>query len=218
MSKASEVKLSVCEEFKSLQGEGLHMGLPCYFIRLSGCNLKCSYCDTTYAQMPGSKKSVRALVEGWKSSHIPLVEVTGGEPLLQPGTIDLLKELLRAGAEVLLETNGSLDISQVPRGVVKILDWKTPGSGHKESFLTTNLRFLDRLDQIKFVITNRQDFDFAMKKVEYYALTQICEVLVSPAFGLMEPRLLAHWVLETGMRVRLQLQLHKWLWGDQPGT
>ncbi len=211
--------VGVSELFLSIQGEGLQAGLPCVFIRLQGCNLRCAYCDTRYALTgPGREWRVEALVERWRSSGVPLVEVTGGEPLIQPAAVDLLGALVGAGAQVLLETNGSLSLAQIPGEVVKIVDWKTPGSGHPDSFLLENLGRLSPQDQIKFVLTSREDYEWALSKVVAHSLQERCHLLFSPAWDRLHPALLARWIVEDRAPVRLQLQLHKVIWGDRRGV
>ncbi len=209
-------RLAVCETFLSLQGEGLHAGLPCFFIRLSGCNLACSYCDTAYAREEAPKmEPLDSLVSAWRASQVPLVQVTGGEPLCQPAALELMDALLSAGAEVLLETNGTLPLEPVPEQVVKVVDWKTPGSGHPDSFLLSNLDLLGSGDQLKFVITSRADYEWSLSLVRSRSLAGRCHVLFSPAWGRLSPALLAQWILEDRAPVRFQLQLHKILWGDE---
>ncbi len=211
-------ELLVSELFTSLQGEGLHAGLPCFFVRLYGCNLHCSYCDTRYAsEGPFQRMEIEEIVAAWREGGVELVEVTGGEPLLQEGGMELLKALLDAGGQVLLETNGSLPLARLPREVVKIVDWKTPGSGEAGSFLLENLRWLNPGDQIKFVITSREDYEWSLSMVDAHGLAQRCAVLFSPAWSLLPPVHLAQWILEDKPKVRLQLQLHKLIWGEEPG-
>jgi len=208
--------LRICETFTSLQGEGLHAGLPCFFIRLSGCNLRCLYCDTGYARAEeGEPLQLDVLLSLWRASRVSLVQITGGEPLLQSGVYHLMGELVRSGAEVLLETNGTIPMRQVPRGVVKVVDWKTPGSGHGDSFLLDNLALLSADDQVQFVITSREDYEWSLSKVETYRLDALCSVLFSPAWSTLSPRLLAEWIIEDRAHVRFQIQLHKILWGDE---
>ncbi len=209
--------VQVCETFISIQGEGLHAGLPCFFIRLSGCNLNCSYCDTRYAMKGGENQEIDELVTIWKRSGVALVQVTGGEPLLQEGVYSLMDILIESGAQVLLETNGSISLARVPWQVVKVVDVKTPGSGMAHSWNQDNLRWLAGYDQVKFVITSREDYDWACHWVEKYHLTSFVNVLFSCAWGRLEPRILAAWLLEDRLNVRFQLQLHKILWGEKTG-
>jgi 7-carboxy-7-deazaguanine synthase len=204
--------LVIHEIYRSLQGESTFAGLPCVFIRLTACHLRCGYCDTPHAfgqgeAMPLDEVVARALALGDR-----LVEVTGGEPLLQPEVFPLMARLADAGRIVLLETSGALDISPVDRRVHVILDLKTPGSDEVEANLWSNLDRLKPTDEVKFVICDRADFDWAVAQVRAHSLTDRCPVLFSPAFGRVNPTALAAWVLESRLPVRLQLQQHKILW------
>lgn len=204
-------RLNVCEIFVSIQGESSYAGCPCFFIRLAGCNLRCSYCDTKYAYEDGTAWSVSELAEAFRNSGVPLVEVTGGEPLLQPATIGLLKELLRHGS-VLLETNGSLDISPVPEPVVIIMDIKCPGSGASDSINMPNMALLRRGDEVKFVICDRGDFDWAAEFVRNHGLADRCRaVLMSPASGALDPAQLAEWIISARVPARLNPRMHWFL-------
>ncbi|NPA93998.1 MAG: radical SAM protein [Thermodesulfobacteria bacterium] len=218
MTNLSQTKLRVCETFSSIQGEGTHVGVPCFFIRLTGCNLRCNYCDTTYAYDSGTTTSVEELVNEWRSSRLPYVLITGGEPLLQPGVYPLMNTLLAHGAKCLLETNGSVSIAQVPRGVCKIVDWKTPGSGSGGSFFVENLRYLSRSDELKFVLTSRADYEWVRDLILAKGLNNLCPVLLSPCYGAVNPSELALWILTDKLDVRLQLQLHKVIWGEKMGV
>ncbi len=213
-----EKTLRVSEVFTSIQGEGRHSGLPCFFIRLTGCNLRCSYCDTKYAYYDGKPIPIKELLRLWEKSGLRLVQITGGEPLLSPNVYDLLDIFLANGAKCILETNGSLSISNVPPEVIKVLDWKTPGSGVGQSFLKENLRYISFKDQIKFVITSEEDYRWAKRIIEKNFLSEICEVLVSPAWGQVDAKCLANWVIEDKLQARFQIQLHKFLWGDKRGV
>ena len=218
MNKSPHEGLYLCEMFSSIQGEGSYSGYPCFFIRLAGCNLRCSYCDTTFAHGQGALTQVDEIMQSWKKAGISLVLVTGGEPLLQPGVYTLMERILQEGGRCLLETNGSLSVARVPARVVKILDWKTPGSGHAESFHLENLKFISKKDQIKFVIDSKKDYEWGLNRVREYYLPQICQVLFSPVPGKVEPAKLAAWMLRDRPDARLQLQLHKILWGDRKGV
>ncbi|MDL1959072.1 MAG: radical SAM protein [Deltaproteobacteria bacterium] len=218
LNPKSSTALSVSETFVSLQGEGVWAGWPCFFIRLSGCNLRCTYCDTRYAYNNGEKRDIRDLIDEWRKSRIGLVQVTGGEPLLQSETLTLLDGLVNEGAKVLLETNGSLVLGNVPREVIKIVDRKTPGSGMEESFLAENLRWLNQGDQLKFVITDQEDYEWAREEVIRLCLSYYTEVLFSPAWGGPAPFHLAEWIIADRLSVRFQIQLHKILWGEKKGT
>lgn len=204
--------IQVSEIFKSVQGESTLAGRPCVFVRLTGCNLDCVYCDTRYARKGGREMSVTSVLKEVRQLKCNLVEVTGGEPLLQAGTTTLLKGLLANGHTVMLETNGSLPLNKVPRRVIKIADVKTPGSGCSSSFLLSNLRCLEKSDEVKFVIANESDYRFARKFVEKHSLNKKCACLFSPAAPAMRPARLAEWIVRDNLPVRLNLQIHKILW------
>ena len=211
--------LLVCETFASIQGESTHAGRRCFFIRLSGCSHRCSYCDTAYAWTGGEALSVETLVERAKRTGIPLVEVTGGEPMEQRETPRLSRELLNAGFEVLLETNGAHDLGEIPQGVRRIIDCKTPSSGMAERHDFGNFERLRDTDEIKFVVGSRGDFDYAVKVVSDYDLAnKKCELLISPVCGKVNLADLAAWVLASGLPLRMQLQMHKIVWGDRRGV
>lgn len=204
--------VQVCETFISIQGETTFAGWPCFFIRLSGCNLRCRYCDTKYAYRGGHPHPIGKLAADFQASKIPLAEVTGGEPLLQPGVYDLLKLLVKHGT-ALLETNGSLDISRVPKGVITILDIKCPGSGYADKNCWQNMRLLRPHDEVKFVLCGRKDYGWARKITEKHQLTKHCRAVnFSPAVGFLQPRTLASWIIRDCLPVRLNLQFHKQIW------
>ncbi len=208
--------LTVCETFTSLLGESTLAGLPAFFIRLSGCNLRCRYCDTTYAYEGGEVWEVESLVEAARRSPSRLVLVTGGEPLHQEGTVGLLDRLLQTGLEVLLETNGSLPLHGVDARVRRIVDVKCPGSGMSRHNLWANLEILTPRDEVKFVIDDKDDFTWAVDVAERYRLPGRLPVLISPVFG--GPLALAEvaaWILQSGQPLRLNLQLHKYIWGPE---
>lgn len=207
--------LKVSELFFSIQGESSFAGLPCVFIRLAGCNLHCTYCDAAYTrEEEGVTKNIAELL-GYAAQYPEmLVEVTGGEPLVQPGTPLLLEALLEQGRTVLLETNGSLSLARVPAAVVKIVDIKCPDSGMGSSFLTENLNFLQAHDELKFVLCSENDYRWAIAFIEHHHLWGR-ELLFSPVPDALPPSLLADWLLADKLPVRLQLQLHKILWPDQ---
>ncbi len=213
MKNSFSVRLA--ETFASIQGEGLHAGLVCFFIRLAGCNLCCSYCDTEYARSGGKLTDIDTVIDLWRESRVSLVQVTGGEPLLQEGVYPLMDRLIECGAQVLLETNGSLSVRNVPWKVVKVVDVKTPGSGVSDCWHEENLRWLSSRDQLKFVLTGRDDYLWACDFVKRHNLTAFCNVLFSAAWGGLEPRILAEWILEDRLSVRFQIQLHKVLWGEK---
>lgn len=210
-------QLRVTEIFYSLQGESRTVGLPTVFVRLTGCPLRCVYCDTAYAFTGGQKMSINEIVAEVGTYHPGYVTVTGGEPLAQRGCLVLLDALVEKGYEVSLETSGALDVSDVNPKVVKVLDLKTPSSGEESRNLYRNLDYLDRKDQLKFVIMNDADYQWAKAKMEEYGLSDRCEVLFSPAMGAQDPAELADKILRDRLPVRFQVQLHKILWGDTPG-
>lgn len=205
-------ELIVNEIFHSIQGESTHMGRPCVFVRLTYCNLRCQWCDTAYAFSEGSPMTIEAILHAVGAYYCPLVEVTGGEPLLQPGVHDLLRALCDKGYETLLETGGSLDIGGVDHRVKRIVDLKAPGSGMEPKNLLANLLALRSSDEVKFVIADRTDFDWACGIVRDNQLLSRCPVLFSPVFGILAPAALAAWVLESKLPVRMQVQMHKFIW------
>lgn len=209
--------LKISEIFYSLQGESNTVGLPTVFIRLTGCPLRCSYCDTAYAFTGGQKMTLEQIlteVEQYQTRHIT---VTGGEPLAQPACIDLLVQLVDNGYQVSLETSGALDVSQVDKRVVKVMDLKTPSSDEQEKNLYDNIRHLTDKDQIKFVIANDEDYRWSKSVIEQYQLANRCELLFSPSMGIQDPTELAEKILHDRLPVRFQLQLHKILWQDARG-
>ena len=211
-----EEPLIVCEIYNTVQGETTYAGLPCVMVRLAGCNLNCTYCDTPQARSGGRKMTIAEIQAEVERFHPFLVEVTGGEPLLQEATPFLLKALLSSGSKVLLETNGSLSIDPVPSGVIKICDIKCPGSGEADSNRWENVELLTDNDQVKFVLCDRADYDWAKDVMRRYDLARF-EILFSPACGTLEPQELASWILEDRLAVRLNTQIHKMLWpeGDE---
>lgn len=207
--------LSVNEIFYSIQGESTHAGRPCVFVRLAGCDLRCSWCDTPYTFGEGRRMSIDDVLQAVDSYGSPLVEVTGGEPLLQEDVYPLMQRLLDEGRTVLLETGGQIDISRVPGAVVKVMDVKCPASGESEKVEWRNIDRLGSLDQVKFVIQDRADYEFARDTLQRHALERRCAaVLFSPVHGVLEPKQLSEWILEDRLPVRLQIQLHKKIWGD----
>jgi 7-carboxy-7-deazaguanine synthase len=209
------MNLTVCETFISLLGESTLAGLPAFFIRLSGCNLRCTYCDTTYAYEEGGTRSVESLVDAARSSSQRLILVTGGEPLFQKGTMMLLEELIRAGLEVMVETNGSLPIQGIDSRVRRVVDIKCPGSGMSSHNLWTNLEILTPRDEVKFIISDQDDFNWALEVTTIYRLTDRLPVLISPAFGALSLSEVAAWIVKSGRPLRLNLQLHKYIWGPE---
>lgn len=202
----------VAEIFKSIQGESTFAGLPCGFIRMAGCNLRCRYCDTRYAQEGGEEQSADQILDAVSSLGVKLVEVTGGEPLLQKNTPALAELLMRQGHKVLVETNGSLDISVLPQGVVRIMDIKCPSSGESHNVRWENIWCLQDEDQIKFVISDRHDYEWARGIVlERFGMPKN-EILFSTVFGEIPPTNLVKWILDDRLPVRFQLQIHKYIW------
>lgn len=207
----------ITEIFYSLQGESRTVGLPTVFVRLTGCPLRCGYCDTEYAFYGGQKMDISDIVDQVAAYQPRYVCVTGGEPLAQPNCIPLLTALCDLGVEVSIETSGAMDISKVDPRVVRVMDLKTPGSGEESKNRYDNVALLDSKDQLKFVICNRQDYDWACDKLSQYQLSERCEVLFSPIHGELKPADLADWIVADNLPVRMQLQLHKYLWGDEQG-
>ncbi len=210
-------RLRITETFLSIQGEAEAVGWPTFFIRLTGCPLRCGYCDTTYAFQGGRWMSVAELVEAARGSGVRHVCVTGGEPLAQRDCPPLLAALCDAGLNVSLETSGAMDISNVDRRVSRVMDLKTPGSGELERNRWENLPLLTPHDQLKIVVCSRADYEWARAVLAEHAGRIAAPVLLSPSWGQVEPRDLAAWMLEDHLDVRLQVQLHKYLWGNEPG-
>ncbi|MEJ2609712.1 MAG: 7-carboxy-7-deazaguanine synthase QueE [Candidatus Thiodiazotropha sp.] len=210
-------QLRISEIFLSLQGEARSMGLPTVFIRLTGCPLRCHYCDSQYAFSGGEKMTLNAIQQQVGQFHTKWVCVTGGEPLAQAGCEVLLSQLCDAGYQVSLETSGALDIRSVDPRVARVIDLKTPGSGEVSKNRMANLDDLRADDQIKFVISDRNDYEWSRQQLQQHHLTERCEVLFSPVHGKQEATQLADWILGDRLNVRFQMQLHKLLWGDQPG-
>ena len=210
-------RLRITEIFYSLQGEARTVGLPTVFVRLTGCPLRCQYCDTRYAFQGGVAMDIAAVLEQVSRYDTRYVCVTGGEPLSQAACIDLLQALCDVGYDVSLETSGALDVSNIDARVSKVMDLKTPASGEQQRNLFENIDFLSINDQVKFVICDRNDYQWAKEIIIRYELVNCCEVLMSPSFGQLEAKVLAEWVLEDRLPVRFQLQQHKLLWQDEPG-
>ena len=204
--------LAVNEIFHSIQGESSFAGLPTVFIRLSGCNLRCVWCDTAYAFEQGDRMEIDELLERVAAYDCPLVEITGGEPLLQPQVIPLMDQLLKHGYEVLIETGGSLPIENVPAGVRRIIDIKCPGSGFSDANRWENLGCLRNGDELKFVLAGRADYEWAAKQISERNLAGKCPLIFTPVHGELDPGEMAVWVLEDRLPVRVQVQLHKLLW------
>jgi 7-carboxy-7-deazaguanine synthase len=190
------------------------MGLPCTFIRLTYCNLRCSYCDTEYAFYDGKDIEIDTIIKKINKLKTKLVEVTGGEPLVQGGCINLLHKLIKNGNDVLIETGGALSIEQIPKEVIVILDIKCPSSNMSDKNLWTNIDYLKKEDQVKFVIGDRQDYEWTKKILKKYNLTNKCEILFSPVFKKIEPKIIVDWIIEDNLDVRFQLQIHKFIWEE----
>ncbi|HEY6393919.1 MAG TPA: radical SAM protein [Candidatus Binataceae bacterium] len=210
---ASE-RLHINEIFYSIQGESTHAGRPCVFVRLTGCNLRCNYCDTEYAFYQGRKMTIAEIAAAVDRYRCNLVEITGGEPLLQEGVYALIDAMLTAGRAVMIETSGASDVSRLDPRVIKIMDLKCPGSGEGDRNLWSNLDHLTRRDEVKFVLSDRADYDWARKAIASRELaSRVNALLLSPAFGRLNPAELAAWMLEDRVPARLQIQLHKHIWG-----
>ena len=212
MSEA-EKTLTINEIYHSIQGESTWVGAPCVFVRLTFCDLRCTYCDTEYAFYEGKKQTLREIVEAVATFRCPLVEITGGEPLLQKNVLPLMSMLCDADCAVLLETSGARDISKVDPRVHRIMDLKTPGSGEVDKNLWSNIDYLSLRDEVKFVMGSREDYEWSRDKVERYDLASRCHaVLFSPIFGRIDPRQIVEWMLADKLSVRFQLQMHKFIW------
>ena len=204
--------LKVNEIFYSIQGEGSYAGERCVFVRLTGCNLRCTYCDTEYAFYDGEEFSIDEIIEKVNSYNCKLVEITGGEPLMQNEVHQLMSKLCDAGYKVLLETSGSLTIENVDGRVVNILDFKTPSSGMEKKNYFKNVEYLKPEDEVKFVIGSRTDYDWSKKIIKKYQLDKKVKILFSSVFGIIEHKNLVEWILKDNLNVRYQLQLHKYIW------
>ena len=214
----SQTRLKITEIFHSLQGEARNVGLPTVFVRLTGCPLRCSYCDTAYAFTGGEWMDIASIlseVQKYNTSH---VTVTGGEPLAQKNCADLLKQLCDSGYDVSLETSGAILLDSVDERVIKILDVKTPASNEDSKNKFENFSLLSAEDQIKFVICDEKDYLWSKQFIEQHQLGDICEILFSPSHDQLDSTALADWVLRDQLKVRFQVQLHKYLWGDKPGV
>jgi 7-carboxy-7-deazaguanine synthase len=208
--------LTINEIFHSIQGESTHTGRPCVFVRLTACDLRCSWCDTPYAFHEGRKMTIDQVIADVAAFECPVVEITGGEPLLQPDVYPLMQQLLDRGHTVMLETGGHRSIENVPTGVIRIVDVKCPGSGEVEKNDWSNLDRLTPADEVKFVIADRRDYEFARDVVGRHGLADRCAaVLMSPVHGVLPARELAAWILADRLPVRLQLQAHKYIWDAQ---
>jgi 7-carboxy-7-deazaguanine synthase len=205
--------LIIHEIYHSIQGESTWAGLPCVFVRLTFCDLRCNYCDTTHAFYEGVKRTLPDIISAVSQYHCSLVEITGGEPLLQKNVLPLMTAIADVGKTVLLETSGAHDISPVDPRVHRIMDLKTPGSGECNRNLWSNIAHLTRRDEVKFVIGSRKDYEWSREKLRQHNLPARCHaVLFSPIFGRIEPRQIVDWILADNLEVRFQLQLHKFIW------
>ena len=210
--------LRITEIFLSLQGEANTVGRPTIFVRLTGCPLRCQYCDSEYAFSGGTMMGLDTILGEVEELGVPQVTVTGGEPLAQPNAIALMHKFVDAGKSVSLETSGALSVADVPAGVVKVLDLKTPGSNESHRNLWENLGHLNPRDQIKFVLCSRADYDWARMRCDEHGLyDRVGDVLFSPSHHELAPRELADWIVADRLPVRMQMQMHKLLWGDVPG-
>ena len=212
--------MQITEIFRSIQGESTYAGLPCIFVRLTGCNLRCTWCDTAYAFYGGKKMTLEEVLDVVREfsvkdgeRRVNLVEITGGEPLLQKEVIPLMERLLEQDYRVMVETSGEQYIGDLPEKIIRIVDVKCPGSGEGGTFCMDNLNVLGPRDQLKFVLTDRRDYEFARDFLrEHHLESKVDAVIFSPVFGQLEPRPLSEWILEDGLPVRLGLQLHKFIW------
>ena len=214
----SQTRLKITEIFYSLQGEARDVGLPTVFVRLTGCPLRCDYCDTAYAFTGGEWMDVAAVIEEVKQYDTSHVTVTGGEPLAQKSCIELLHQLCDLDYDVTLETSGAVLVDDVDERVIKVLDVKTPGSNEDSKNRLENFALLDANDQIKFVICDEDDYNWSKQFIQEHQLEDKCEILFSPSHGQLDAVTLADWVLRDQLNVRFQIQLHKYLWGDRPGV
>jgi len=204
--------IKINEIYLSVQGESTHTGLPCIFIRLTGCNLRCSWCDTAYAFYEGTNMSIDEILQKVESFGIHLVEITGGEPLMQDNVYTLMKRLIERGYKVMLETGGSISLKRVPKDVIKIMDLKCPGSSEQEKNNLDNLKLLAPHDEVKFVILDKKDYEWSRDIIKKYKINETAQILLSPVFEKLELKEMVKWILEDQLPVRLQTQLHKIIW------
>ncbi|MCO1335644.1 7-carboxy-7-deazaguanine synthase QueE [Microbulbifer sp. OS29] len=219
MSSLTKKSLRISEIFYSLQGEARDSGLPTVFVRLTGCPLRCTYCDSEYAFHGGERMTLEQILLQVQSHPARYVCVTGGEPLAQPNSLPLMEALCDTGYQVSLETSGAMPVDKVDERVSRVVDLKTPASGEQHRNHMANMQILTQQDQVKFVICDRADYDWARFTLDQYRLPErVGEVLFSPSYEQLKPRQLAEWILEDGLPVRMQMQMHKLLWGDIPGV
>ena len=204
--------IKINEIYLSVQGESTHTGLPCIFIRLTGCNLRCSWCDTAYAFHEGKNMSIDEILQKVANFEIHLVEITGGEPLMQDNVYILMRRLIEKGYKVMLETGGSISLERVPKDVIKIMDLKCPGSGEQEKNNLDNLKLLAPHDEVKFVILDKKDYEWSRDIIKKYKINETAQILLSPVFDKLELKEMVKWILEDQLPVRLQTQLHKIIW------
>ena len=204
--------IKINEIYLSVQGESTHTGLPCVFIRLTGCNLRCSWCDTAYAFHEGKNMSIDEILQKVENFGIHLVEITGGEPLMQDNVYTLMRRLIEKGYKVMLETGGSISLERVPKDVIKIMDLKCPGSGEQEKNNLDNLKLLAPHDEVKFVILDKKDYEWSRDIIKKYRINETAHILLSPVFDKLELKEMVKWILEDRLPVRLQTQLHKIIW------
>ena len=212
IQSVNDLTLKINEIYYSLQGESTHSGRPCIFIRLTYCNLRCTYCDTAYAFYEGKEMKLSDIIDEVKSYHCNLVEITGGEPLIQKNVVSLMQLLCDDDFEVLLETAGHMDISKIDPRVKKIMDIKCPSSGESEKTFWKNIDFLKMDDEIKFVVGTQEDLKFSRQIIEKYELSNRCQILISPVFDKITNQEVAEWILQSHLPVRMQIQLHKVIW------
>ena len=204
--------IKINEIYLSVQGESTHTGLPCIFIRLTGCNLRCSWCDTAYAFHEGKNMSIDEILQKVENFGIHLVEITGGEPLMQDNVYTLMRRLIEKGYKVMLETGGSISLERVPKDVIKIMDLKCPGSGEQEKNNLDNLKLLAPQDEVKFVILDKKDYEWSRDIIKKYKINETAHILLSPVFDKLQLKEMVKWILEDRLPVRLQTQLHKIIW------
>ena len=204
--------MKINEIFKSIQGETSYAGLPCAFVRVTGCNLRCNYCDTTYAYEEGNEMSLSTILECIARFKTKIVCVTGGEPLSNKNTPLLIKELMNKNYTVLVETNGSYDIRTIPQEIIKIMDIKCPDSNMSHLMNWQNIKYLTKFDEVKFVLSSRKDYDWTKAVIYKYNLSELANILIGTVFGAISPKMVVQWILEDNLDVRFQIQLHKYIW------
>lgn len=204
--------MRITEIYKSIQGESSYVGLPCVFVRTTGCDLRCTWCDSEFTFTGGTQMTIDQIIGEVETHQCDLVELTGGEPMLQPEIYELAERLAEAGQTVLIETGGHRDISRLDSRVIRIMDLKCPASGECERNLWSNLDHLRAIDEVKFVIADRADYEWTVATIREHRLEDRVKILISTAFGMLEPEQVVVWMLEDKLRVRFQLQLHKYIW------